>query len=82
MIAIRTIAPLLGGVLLFQASLAQAARTVTDLAGRTVEIPMKVERVVLGESRYIPALAILEGDRVVDRLAGLLPDFEKTDPAG
>ncbi|AHI30623.1 iron complex transport system substrate-binding protein [Marinobacter salarius] len=82
MIAIRTIAALLGGVLLFQASLAQAARTVTDLAGRTVEIPMKVERVVLGESRYIPALAILEGDRVVDRLAGLLPDFEKTDPAG
>jgi len=82
MIPIRTIAALLGGVLLFQASLAQAARTVTDLAGRTVEIPTKVERVVLGESRYIPALAILEGDRVLDRLAGLLPDFEKTDPAG
>lgn len=78
----RTIAALLGGVLLFQASLAQAARTVTDLAGRTVELPEKVEKVVLGESRYIPALAILEGDRVVDRLAGLLPDFEKTDPAG
>lgn len=82
MISIRTIAALLGGVLLFQASLAQAARTVTDLAGRTVEIPMEVERVVLGESRYIPALAILEGERVVDRLAGFLPDFEKTDPAG
>jgi len=78
----RTIVALVGGVLLFQACLAQAARTVTDLAGRTVEIPEKVERVVLGESRYIPALAILEGDRVVDRLAGLLPDFEKTDPAG
>lgn len=82
MIPTRIIAALLGGVLMFQASLAQAARTVTDLAGRKVEIPEKVERVVLGESRYIPALAILEGRGVVDRLAGLLPDFEKTDPAG
>jgi len=75
-------AVLLGGALLLVASLAQAARTVTDLAGRTVAVPDHVQRVVLGESRYIPALAILEGEQVVDRLAGLLPDFEKTDPAG
>jgi len=75
-------AALLGGALLLSASLAQAARTVTDLAGRSVTVPDQVQRVVLGESRYIPALAILEGDQVVGRLAGLLPDFEKTDPAG
>ncbi|HAX08786.1 MAG TPA: iron ABC transporter substrate-binding protein, partial [Marinobacter hydrocarbonoclasticus] len=52
----------------------------TDLAGRTVEVPESVERVILGESRYIPALAILEGEQLPDRLAGLLPDFEMTDP--
>lgn len=75
-------AALLGGTLLWHATLAEAARSVTDLAGRTVAVPDQVRRLVLGESRYIPALAILEGDQVVDRLAGLLPDFEKTDPAG
>ncbi|MGM0783622.1 MAG: ABC transporter substrate-binding protein [Pseudomonadota bacterium] len=58
------------------------AATVTDLAGRTVNVPERAQAIVLGESRYIPALAILEGERVVDRLAGLLPDFEQTDPAG
>ena len=58
------------------------AATVTDLAGRSVSVPEQVQAIVLGESRYIPALAILEGERVVDRLAGLLPDFEQTDPGG
>lgn len=75
-------AVLLGGALLWHATLAQAAQTVTDLAGRSVTVPDQVQRVVLGEGRYLPALAILEGDEVVARLAGLLPDFEKTDPAG
>lgn len=75
-------AALLGGLLLLQAGLADAGRTVTDLAGRTVLLPDRVERIVLGESRYIPALAILDGDAVVERLAGMLPDFEQTDPAG
>lgn len=76
------LAALLGGVMLLQATFVQASRPVTDLAGRTVEVPDQVQRVILGESRYLPALAILEGEQVVDRLAGLLPDFEKTDPAG
>ncbi|WP_225316504.1 MULTISPECIES: ABC transporter substrate-binding protein [Marinobacter] len=82
MLCKRFILALLGGALLFQAAAAQADSTVTDLAGRTVSIPKEVSHIVLGESRYIPALAILEGDRVADRLAGMLPDFEKTDPAG
>lgn len=82
MLLIRSLVALLGGVLFFQAGAAQAAVSITDLAGRTVAIPDQVRHIVLGESRYIPALAILEGDRVADRLAGILPDFEKTDPAG
>lgn len=76
------VAALLGGVLLIQAGVVQAARTVTDLADRQVSIPESVNRVILGESRYIPALAILDGDATIDRLAGLLPDFEQTDPGG
>lgn len=76
------VAALLGGVLLIQAGVVQAARTVTDLADRQVSIPESVNRVILGESRYIPALAILDGDATVDRLAGILPDFEQTDPGG
>lgn len=82
MLRLKRIAALWGGVFLFVASQATALQTVTDLAGRTVQVPGKVERLILGESRYIPALAILEGDSVVERLAGILPDFELTDPAG
>lgn len=76
------VAALLGGVLLIQAGVVHAARTVTDLADRQVTIPETVDRVILGESRYIPALAILDGDATIDRLAGILPDFEQTDPGG
>lgn len=61
-------------------ALAQAAE-VTDLAGRTVTVPDKVERIVLGEGRYIPALAILDRDPT-QRLAGMMGEFEKLDPAG
>lgn len=77
-----TLAALMGGLLLFFSAGVDASRTVTDLAGRSVTVPDRIERVVLGESRYIPALAILEGTAVADRLVGMLPDFEQTDPAG
>lgn len=76
------LAALLGGLFLMLATAAHAERQVTDLAGRTVTLPERVDAIVLGESRYLPALAILEGPAVADRLAGLLPDFEQTDPGG
>ncbi len=82
MLRYQIIAALMGGVFCLLAELSLAADTVTDLAGRTVKLPDRVERVILGESRYIPALAILEGEHLPDRLAGLLPDFEMTDPGG
>ena len=82
MLRYQITAALMGGVFCLLAELSLAADTVTDLAGRTVEVPESVERVILGESRYIPALAILEGEQLPDRLAGLLPDFEMTDPGG
>lgn len=61
---------------------AQAQEIVTDLAGRSVRTPAKVERILLGEGRLLPLLAILERDDVMRRLVGLPADFEKLDPAG
>lgn len=58
------------------------AKTVTDLAGREVELPDTVERIILGESRYIPALGILQPDDPVKQIVGMLPDFKLADPAG
>ncbi|OAN14049.1 iron ABC transporter substrate-binding protein [Photobacterium jeanii] len=59
---------------------ASAAKTIVDLAGREVTLPAKVERILLGESRYIPALAILEGDQVFSRVAGMMGDLKIVDP--
>ncbi|WP_407655391.1 ABC transporter substrate-binding protein [Burkholderia alba] len=61
---------------------AQAQVTVTDLAGRHVKIPAKVDRVLLGEGRLLPALAIVESGDPSRRLVGMMGDFEQLDPAG
>lgn len=55
---------------------------VTDIAGRTVTLDPdhKVERILLGEGRYIQALALLEGDKPFDRIIGWQGDFKKLDP--
>ncbi len=65
--------------LLGMASHVQAA-TVVDLAGRTVQIPAKVERIILGEGRMLSTLAILDRDLPKDRLVGMLGDMEQVDP--
>ncbi|MBL1379086.1 ABC transporter substrate-binding protein [Zobellella iuensis] len=72
----------LAGALLLLPALPTMAGTLTDLAGRQVELPDQVTGIILGEGRYLPALAILEGDRLTARLAGIMPDFELADPAG
>ncbi|WP_250654914.1 ABC transporter substrate-binding protein [Alkalimarinus coralli] len=60
-------------------SLAEASRTVVDLTGREVTIPVNVARVILGESRYIPALAIVEEDPI-SKIVGMLADLKLTAP--
>ncbi len=60
---------------------AAAGGTVTDLAGREVSIPPRVERILLGEGRMVPALAILEKDPL-RRVVGMMGEFERLDPAG
>ncbi|HMN82751.1 MAG TPA: iron ABC transporter substrate-binding protein [Burkholderiaceae bacterium] len=57
-------------------------RTVVDLAGREVAIPARVDRILLGEGRFLPALAILERDDPVRLLAGMMGEFERLDEAG
>lgn len=57
------------------------AENVVDLAGRSITVPPKVQRILLGEGRFVPALAILEGKTPLARVAGMLGEFEKLDPA-
>lgn len=56
-----------------------ASRTVVDLAGREVTIPVNAKRIILGESRYIPALAIVEEDPI-SKIVGMLADLKQTAP--
>ncbi len=57
------------------------ARQVVDLAGRSVTVPDRVERIIIGEGRYIPALAILDRDDPVGRIVGMMGEYEAVDPA-
>ncbi|MDR0218060.1 MAG: ABC transporter substrate-binding protein [Enterobacteriaceae bacterium] len=62
------------------ASFSSWAETVTDIAGRTVEVPTKVNRILLGEGRLFHAVALLEGKNPLARIAGWQGDFRKLDP--
>ncbi|MGE0799681.1 MAG: ABC transporter substrate-binding protein [Lautropia sp.] len=83
----RTVLRPLGSVLisLFAALPAHAqpqTLTVTDLAGRTVRVPAKVERILLGEGRLLPALAVFDKDDPARRLVAMMGEFEKLDAPG
>ncbi|AGA34301.1 ABC-type Fe3+-hydroxamate transport system periplasmic component-like protein [Thioalkalivibrio nitratireducens DSM 14787] len=75
--------PLLRFLLLFLIAGAAlgSERTVVDLAGREVVLPDPVERILLGEGRFVPALAILEREDPLARVVGMLGEFERFDPA-
>ncbi len=59
-----------------------AAVVVKDIAGRSVNVPDKVERVLLGEGRLFYALSLLEGKKPLARIAGWQGDFRMLDPQG
>lgn len=59
-----------------------ASRQITDLAQRTVRVPAQVDRVLLGEGRLLPVLAMLDRQDPTRRLVGMMGDFEKLDAPG
>ncbi len=66
--------------LLLLSSAPALARTVTDIDGRQVTIPDNPQRIVLGESRMLYTLALLEPGDPFRRIAGWPLDLQKYDP--
>lgn len=56
--------------------------TVTDIAGRNVEVQVPAEKVILGEGRQIYFTAALDTDAPFKRVVGWRDDFEKADNDG
>lgn len=54
--------------------------SVTDIAGRTVEVKKGVERVILGEGRMIYSVAVLDRENPFQRVIGWKDDLIKYDP--
>ncbi|KKJ75620.1 hypothetical protein WH95_17460 [Kiloniella litopenaei] len=69
------------GCLFFGQANAEQTVTITDLAGRSVEVSVPVKKLILGEGRYLPSLAILDRDDPTQRVVGMMGEFEKYDPA-
>ncbi|ACI50080.1 periplasmic binding protein [Gluconacetobacter diazotrophicus PA1 5] len=74
----RTVAGLAAAVAMMAAGGTRAA-TITDLAGRSVDIPAHVHRIILGEGRLIYALAPLEKSHLFDRIVGWQGEFRDAD---
>lgn len=79
LLAVRRASHVLTGCLLCFSLPAQAV-VLEDLAGRSVVVPDQVERIVLGEGRLLPALAILEQAQLAERIVGMPPDLQQVDP--
>lgn len=58
------------------------AQTVTDIAGRTVQVPDNPQHVLLGEGRMIYALALLEGQQPFKRVVGWQGELSSVDKPG
>lgn len=54
--------------------------TVTDIAGRTVEVEKDPSKVVIGEGRMIYSIALLDRDNPFQRVVGWKDDLIKYDP--
>jgi len=66
---------------LFAASLAQADTvTLTDIAGRQVQVETPVQRVILGEGRQAFFTAVLETENPFARVVGWRDDLKQADP--
>ncbi|OZI35387.1 iron ABC transporter substrate-binding protein [Bordetella genomosp. 1] len=59
---------------------AAAARTVTDLAGRQVDVPDHPKRILLGEGRFVFAMALLDRADPTARIVGWQGELKQQDP--
>lgn len=62
-------------------SIASDVVTLTDIAGRTINLKRPISKVLLGEGRFLPTLAILEKDDPVGSVSTMMADFHRYDPA-
>lgn len=60
----------------------QEATTVVDIVGRTVHIPARVDHILLGEGRFLYALALMEGAEPFTRIVGWQGELAFADPNG
>ncbi|EBS5740104.1 hypothetical protein DU198_25150, partial [Salmonella enterica subsp. enterica serovar Eastbourne] len=70
---------LFSGLLLMAFSLLCGAKTVTDSLGRTVTVPDDPQRIVLGESRMLYTLALIETGNPAARVVGWPADLQRLD---
>jgi iron complex transport system substrate-binding protein len=54
---------------------------ITDILGREVTVAKKIDGLILGESRFIPALGIVVEDAAISRIKGMQADLKQYDPA-
>ncbi len=54
--------------------------TIKDIAGRTVEVQLPVQRMLLSEGRFLPSIAILDRENPIQRIAGMMGEFKQYDP--
>lgn len=64
------------------AMLGHADIEVTDIAGRKVSLKQPAKKVVLGEGRLISIFSVLGINDPINRIAGMMNEFKKYDPAG
>lgn len=75
------LAPLAGALMLCSGvSHAQETITVTDIAGRTVEVTKNPQKIVIGEGRMIYSIAVLDTENPFQRVVGWKDDMVNFDP--
>lgn len=76
------IRPLLFALALLLPFSSALAREVVDLAGRTVKVPDRIERIVLGEGRMLIALGVVRSGDPTRGVVGMMGEYPLLDPAG
>lgn len=78
--AIKLFRAAVAATALFCALPGAQARQVTDLAGRVVTVPDHPKRVLLGEGRFVFAMALLDRKNPVARVVGWQGELKQQDP--